>query len=50
MIRENFRNNLANIIRLVDIALNIGCSSQTNFTVLFRKYMGITPKVYRNQI
>jgi len=35
---------------LVEIALNIGCSSQTNFTVLFRKHMGITPKAYRNQI
>lgn len=35
---------------LVEIALNIGCSSQTNFTVLFRKHMGVTPKVYRNQI
>ncbi|MGB6297186.1 MAG: AraC family transcriptional regulator [Rivularia sp. (in: cyanobacteria)] len=35
---------------LVEIALNIGCSSQTNFTVLFRKHIGITPKAYRNQI
>lgn len=34
---------------IVEIALNIGCSSQTNFTVLFRKHMGITPKAYRNQ-
>ncbi|WP_414619911.1 helix-turn-helix domain-containing protein [Calothrix sp. CCY 0018] len=34
---------------LVDIALNIGCSSQTNFTVLFRKHMGITPRAYKNQ-
>lgn len=37
-------------LSLVEIALNIGCSSQSNFTVLFRKYVGITPKVYRNQI
>lgn len=35
---------------LVEIALNIGCSSQTNFTVLFRKHIGVTPKAYRNQI
>lgn len=37
-------------LSLVEIALNIGCSSQTNFTVLFKKHMGITPKVYRNQL
>lgn len=37
-------------LSLVEIALNIGCSSQTNFTVLFKKHMGITPKAYRNQL
>ena len=37
-------------LSLVEIALSIGCSSQTNFTVLFRKHMGITPRAYRNQI
>ncbi|MBV6624448.1 MAG: helix-turn-helix transcriptional regulator [Rivularia sp. (in: Bacteria)] len=36
-------------LSLVEVALNIGCSSQTNFTVLFRKHVGVTPKVYRNQ-
>lgn len=35
---------------LVEISLNIGCSSQSNFTVLFRKHIGITPKAYRNQL
>ncbi|MEL6463261.1 MAG: AraC family transcriptional regulator, partial [Cyanobacteria bacterium J06621_15] len=37
-------------LSLVEVALNIGCSSQTNFTVLFRKHMGITPRAYRNQL
>lgn len=37
-------------LSLVEVALNIGCSSQTNFTVLFRKHMGVTPRAYRNQL
>lgn len=32
---------------IVEIALRAGCSSQSNFTVLFRKQVGITPKAYR---
>lgn len=32
---------------IVEIALRAGCSSQSNFTVLFRKQVGMTPKAYR---
>lgn len=32
---------------IVEIALRVGCSSQSNFSVLFRKQVGVTPKVYR---
>ena len=34
-------------LNIVEIALDVGCSSQSNFTALFRKQVGITPKVYR---
>ena len=32
---------------IVEIALDVGCSSQSNFTALFRKQIGMTPKAYR---
>ena len=32
---------------IVEIAHNIGCSSQSNFTSLFRKQVGTTPQKYR---
>jgi len=32
---------------IIEIALRVGCSSQSNFTTLFRKQVGITPKEYR---
>lgn len=28
------------------VALEVGCSSQSNFTMLFRRYFGVTPKQY----
>ena len=37
-------------LTIAEIALDVGCSSQSNFTVLFRKQVGITPKVYREII
>ena len=35
---------------IIEIALQVGCSSQSNFTTLFRKHIGITPKAYRKMI
>jgi AraC family transcriptional regulator len=35
---------------LVEIALRIGSSTQSNFTTLFRKHVGISPKAYREAI
>ncbi|MDZ8222503.1 helix-turn-helix transcriptional regulator [Nostoc sp. ChiVER01] len=35
---------------IIEIALQVGCSSQSNFTTLFRKHIGITPKAYREMI
>lgn len=35
-------------LTIVEIALDVGCSSHSNFTALFRKQVGITPKVYRD--
>ncbi|MBD2562453.1 MULTISPECIES: AraC family transcriptional regulator [Nostoc] len=35
---------------IIEIALQVGCSSQSNFTNIFRKYVGITPKAYREMI
>ncbi|MEH2354490.1 helix-turn-helix transcriptional regulator [Nostoc sp.] len=37
-------------LALIEIALQVGCSSQSNFTTLFRKQVGITPKAYRKII
>lgn len=34
---------------IVEIGYRVGCSSQSNFTALFRKHVGMTPKVYREQ-
>jgi hypothetical protein len=38
-----------NKLPLVEIGYRVGCSSQSNFTALFRKHVGITPKAYREQ-
>jgi AraC family transcriptional regulator len=38
-----------NKLPIVEIAHCVGCSNQSNFTALFRKYLGITPKAYREQ-
>lgn len=38
-----------NKLPIIEIAYRIGCSSQSNFTALFRKHVGITPKGYREQ-
>ncbi|KST69232.1 helix-turn-helix transcriptional regulator [Mastigocoleus testarum] len=35
-------------LSIVEIALDVGCSSQSNFTALFRKQVGNTPKYYRD--
>ncbi|MEI2582906.1 AraC family transcriptional regulator [Scytonema sp. PRP1] len=35
---------------IVEIALRVGCSSQSNFTALFRKLVGMTPKAYREML
>ncbi|WP_375505504.1 helix-turn-helix domain-containing protein [uncultured Nostoc sp.] len=37
-------------LAIIEIALQVGCSSQSNFTTLFRKHIGITPKAYREMI
>ncbi|MEH1809909.1 AraC family transcriptional regulator [Nostoc sp.] len=37
-------------LALIEIALQVGCSSQSNFTTLFRKQVGVTPKAYRKII
>lgn len=34
--------------RIMDIALDYGFNSQSQFTTLFKKYFGITPQVCRN--
>lgn len=39
-----------NQLPIVEISYRVGCSSQSNFTALFRKHVGITPKAYREQI
>lgn len=39
-----------NKLPIVEISYRVGCSSQSNFTALFRKHVGITPKAYREQI
>lgn len=36
-----------NKLPIVEIGYRVGCSSQSNFTALFRKHVGITPKAYR---
>ena len=38
-----------NKLPIVEIADCVGCSSQSNFTALFHKYVGMTPKTYREQ-
>jgi AraC family transcriptional regulator len=38
-----------NKLPIVEIGYRVGCSSQSNFTALFRKHVGITPKAYRQQ-
>lgn len=35
---------------LGEIALQIGCADQSHFTALFRKYVTLTPKTYRDTI
>lgn len=35
---------------LVEVALRVGSSTQSNFTALFRKQVGITPKAYREMM
>ena len=35
---------------ILEIALQVGCYGQSNFTTLFRKHIGITPKAYRKMI
>ncbi len=39
-----------NKLPIVEISYRVGCSSQSNFTALFRKHVGITPKAYRENI
>ena len=34
---------------IIQIALSCGFSSQSSFTTAFRKYTGVTPRVYRLQ-
>ncbi|TKI08321.1 helix-turn-helix domain-containing protein [Martelella alba] len=34
--------------RILDIALDYGFSSQSQFTTLFKKYFGVTPQMCRN--
>nr|WP_268890179.1 AraC family transcriptional regulator [Gloeocapsopsis dulcis] len=38
-----------NKLPIVEIAHCVGCSSQSNFTAFFHKYVGITPQAYRKQ-
>ncbi|MEH2256036.1 helix-turn-helix transcriptional regulator [Nostoc sp.] len=35
---------------IIEITYQIGCSSQSNFTTIFRKHVGITPKAYKEMI
>ena len=35
---------------IIQIALSCGFSSQSSFTTAFRKYTGVTPRVYRLQL
>jgi AraC family transcriptional regulator len=35
---------------LIDIGLQVGCADRSHFTVLFHKYVGLTPKAYRDSI
>lgn len=35
---------------LIDIGLHVGCADQSHFTALFHKYVGLTPKAYRDSI
>ncbi|MFN6487887.1 MULTISPECIES: AraC family transcriptional regulator [unclassified Nostoc] len=35
---------------IIEITYQIGCSSQSNFTTIFRKHVGITPQAYREMI
>jgi AraC-like DNA-binding protein len=35
--------------RIIDIALDYGFNSQSQFTTLFKKYFGITPQMCRNE-
>lgn len=37
-------------IRLADIALSLGFSSQSHFTSAFRRAVGVTPRIYRNSL
>ncbi len=34
--------------RIIDIALDYGFNSQSQFTTLFKKYFGVTPQMCRN--
>jgi AraC-like DNA-binding protein len=35
--------------KIIDIALDYGFNSQSQFTTLFKKYFGITPQMCRNE-
>ena len=35
---------------IAEIALSCGFASQSSFTTAFRKYVGVTPKTYRQKI
>jgi AraC family transcriptional regulator len=37
-------------IPLGEIALQVGCADQSHFTALFRKYVTLTPKAYRDTL
>jgi AraC family transcriptional regulator len=36
------------VLPLGEISYQVGCTDQSHLTALFRKYVGITPKVYRD--
>lgn len=35
---------------LSEVGLHVGCTDQSHFTALFHKYVGLTPKAYRDSI
>ncbi len=37
-------------LSLSEIGLQVGCADQSHFTALFRKYVSMTPKAYRDKI